>query len=84
MGLNRLRRIKIGGFCRKIALRKDPANLVIVVEFLLEYVKITLLTDIMSPLASILLVFSSLLVSAVMFHASVSEQTPDTPVSLAV
>ena len=25
--------------------------------------------------------FSSLLVSAVMFHASVSEQTPDTPVS---
>ena len=27
--------------------------------------------------------FSSLLVSAVMFHASVSEQTPDTPVSLA-
>ena len=25
--------------------------------------------------------FSSLLVSAVMFHATVSEQTPDTPVS---
>ena len=33
---------------------------------------------------SVLLVFSSLLVSAVMFHASVSEQTPDTPVSLAL
>ena len=30
------------------------------------------------------MVFSSLLVSAVMFHASVSEQTPDTPVSLAL
>ena len=27
MGLNRLRRIKIGGFFRKIALRRDPANL---------------------------------------------------------
>lgn len=59
-------------------------QILLLLLLLLEYVKITLLTDIMSPLASILLVFSSLLVSAVMFHASVSEQTPDTPVSLAV
>ena len=32
-------------------------------------------------LLSAVFIFSSLLVSAVMFHATVSEQTPDTPVS---
>lgn len=84
MGLNRLRRIKIGGFFFVNSHYVGTQQILLLLLLLLEYVKITLLTDIMSPLASILLVFSSLLVSAVMFHASVSEQTPDTPVSLAV
>ena len=94
MGLNRLRRIKIGGFFfRKIALRRDPANLAIVVAFVRicedhstdrHYVAIGKVYFFGNIYWSVLLVFSSLLVSAVMFHASVSEQTPDTPVSLAV
>ena len=84
MGLNRIRRIKIGGFFFVKSHYVGTQQILLLLLLLLEYVKITLLTDIMSPLASILLVFSSLLVSAVMFHASVSEQTPDTPVSLAV
>ena len=94
MGLNRLRRIKIGGFFRKIALRRDPANLVVIVVAFVRicedhstdrhYVAIFKGYLFGNIYWSVLLVFSSLLVSAVMFHASVSEQTPDTPVSLAV
>ena len=94
VGLNRLRRIKIGGFFRKIALRRDPANLVVIVVAFVRicedhstdrhYVAIFKGYLFGNIYWSVLLVFSSLLVSAVMFHASVSEQTPDTPVSLAV
>jgi len=94
VGLNHLRRIKIGGFFCKIALRRDRATLVVIfVSFVRlyedhstdrHYVAICKGYLFGNIYWSVLLVFSSLLVSAVMFHASVSEQTPDTPVSLAV
>ena len=94
VGLGRLRRIKIGGVFVKSHYVGTPQILLLLLLLLSDYMKITLLTDTKSPFTRVtcleifidlfFLVFSSLLVSAVMFHASVSEQTPDTPVSLAI